>query len=355
MLLLIVAGSWWSCLNANDINGFNGCQCNFMDACNAQGNPWPNWDQYLPSGVDKFGYFVQGAQNLAYLCEDLAVATLFDSNSRIQLYSATVMTGQQLSASSEPRPTNHFRKSKNLARKYQQTADDYEKASQRELCLKKKATKTLEVDKKWASAAAKKKTAVKASSGKACLPVNPKAPIHKGHLIASQYGRGDKKRMLATFTFPNVVPQFGLFNSGPWQQCESSLILWGRKNCATGTDNAKLFIVVGAIPSTVSGASEARFFGKEGFSDYQDEEHYPVNVPGLMWTAACCSFEYKDVQGNLQTGIKSTAFSGENVPGGSKCDKIDVPSLSTVLSTQIHGNINLFPLTPKCYNNYIPL
>ena len=57
-----------------------------MDACNAQGNPRPNWDQYMPSGVVKFGYFVQGVQNLAYLCEDLAVATLFDSNSRIPLY-----------------------------------------------------------------------------------------------------------------------------------------------------------------------------------------------------------------------------------------------------------------------------
>ena len=83
----------WSCSNASDINGLQGCECNIMDACDPQGNSQPNWDQHLPSGVNKFGYVVQGAQNLAYLCEDGTVAILFDGNSKIPLYSATVMTG----------------------------------------------------------------------------------------------------------------------------------------------------------------------------------------------------------------------------------------------------------------------
>ena len=161
--------------------------------------------------------------------------------------------------------------------------------------------------------------------------------------------------MKATFTYTNVVPQFGRFNSGPWQQCESSLIMWGRNNCAiNGAQNVKLFIVVGAIPSTVFGSSEARFFGKEGFSNYQDEDSYPVNVPKYLWTAACCTFQYKDDLGNLQSGTKSPGFWRENHPGDSPCNTINIPALNILLSGMIIGNINLFPLTPQC-NNYIPL
>ena len=245
--------------------------------------------------MNEFGYVVDGKQNLPYLCEDGAVVTLFDGNAQIPLYSATVMTGQQLTAGGGGgRPTKHFRQSTKVDRKYQQKAVDYDKANQRDVCFKKKATKTRVLDKKWASAANKgpaKKAAGKTGSVNVCLPVNPKAPIHKGHLIASQYGRGDKKRMLATFTYTNIVPQFGLFNSGPWQQCESSLIIWGKNNCATGKNNAKLYIVVGAIPSTISKDSEQiKFFGKDGFSNFQDENNYPVNVPELLWTAACCTY-----------------------------------------------------------------
>ena len=334
-------------------------------ACDAQGKPRPNWPEYLPSDVNRFG---GQEHNLAYLCEDSTVAILFDRNARIPLYAATVMTGLQLSAGGGGRPTNHFRKSKSLDSRHQQKAVDYVEASRLNVCFKKGATNTRAVDEKWAfslrfaanmaslrkKAYSPKRASVRKTPVNICLPVNLKVTIHKGHLIASQYGRGDKERMLATFTFTNVVPQFGRFNSGPWQRCESNLIMWGRKNCATGKDNVKLFIVVGAIPSTVFGASRARFFGKKGFSDYQDEEDYPVNVPQLMWTAACCSFEYTDDQGNLQTGIKSIAFSGENVPGG-QCMNINIPKLTTLLSGKIHGNINIFPLTLQCYNNYIPL
>ncbi|KAL9984945.1 hypothetical protein ACROYT_G007292, partial [Oculina patagonica] len=349
VFLLIVMGNLWTCSNA--INGLHGCECNIIDACDAQGNPKPNWAQYLPSGVDKFGYVVQ-VQNLAYLCEDRTVAILFDRNSRIPLYSATVITGLQLSAGGGGRP-KHFRESAKLKRMYQQKADDYKKSSQRDICFKRKAKNDRAVDKKWATA---KKTALKLSNANVCVPANLKAEIHKGHLIASQYGRGDKQRMLATFTYTNVVPQFGRFNSGPWQQCESSLIMWSRNNCAIkGAQNVKLFIVVGAIPSTVFGPSEARFFGKEGFSDYQDDVNFPVNVPSLMWTAACCTFEYKDEQGNLQTGTKSTAFQRENDPGDSPCNKMNIPALTTFLSGFIHGSINLFPLSPQCNSNYIPL
>ncbi|KAL9984951.1 hypothetical protein ACROYT_G007298, partial [Oculina patagonica] len=236
-LLLIVMWNLWSCSNAN---GLSGCECNIMDACDAQRNPKPNWAQYVPSGIDKFGFFVQGAQNLAYLCEDRTVAILFDCNSRIPLFAATVITGQQLLGSSIPRPTDRFWQSTKVDKKYQQKEADYVKRSQRVTCVEKQASGKKEDDKKWA-ASAKKATAKKAARKKAalkpssagkkavakqgsaivCKAESETVPIHIGHLIASQYGKGDKQRMLATFTYTNTVPQFGRFNSGPWQQCES--------------------------------------------------------------------------------------------------------------------------------------
>ena len=357
VFLLVFMWIPWSCSN----NGLHGCECNIMDGCDAQGNPKPNWDEHLPLGVDKFGYVVQGAQNLAYLCEDGTIAILFDGNAKIPLYSAIVMTAQQLSDSPGNRQ-NYFRQSSKVDRKYQQKPDYYKNSSQRDLCIKRRATKSRAVDKKWASSAekvSKKKTAGRTGRVDICIPAL-KANVHQGHLIASQYGRGDEKRTKATFTYTNVVPQFGSFNSGPWQRCESSLIKWGRNNCAIkGAQNLKLSIVVGAIPSTVFRPSQARFFGKEGFSDYQDEveANYPVNVPKELWTAACCTFQYKDDKGNLQTGTKSTGFWRENDPGNSPCNKINIQALNIRLSGMIIGNINLFPLSPQCYNNnnYIPL
>lgn len=266
VFVLVVVGNLWPCSNASDLQG---CECNIMNACDEHGKPQPN-------------VYVVQVQNLAYLCEDGTVAILFDCNSQIPLYAATVLTGEQFSAASAGARPKRFRESAKLKRKYQQKGKDYKYSSKRDLCYKNKATKKRAVDKKWTSA---KKTVVK-NTGKAsvCLPApDLKAEIHKGHLIASQYGRGKKERMLATFTHINVVPQFGRFNSGPWQQCESSLIKWGQNNCAlSGAQHVQLFIVVGAIPSTFYGASEARFFGKEGFSDYQQEDDYPANVPKVM-------------------------------------------------------------------------
>ena len=44
-----------------------------MNACDEHGKPQPNLAQYLPTGVEQFGYVVQ-VQNLAYLCEGGTVA-----------------------------------------------------------------------------------------------------------------------------------------------------------------------------------------------------------------------------------------------------------------------------------------
>ncbi|PFX31505.1 hypothetical protein AWC38_SpisGene3669 [Stylophora pistillata] len=115
------------------------------------GKPHNNLAELLPKGLEQFGYKVQSTINLAHACEDGVVAILFDLNAEIPLYSATRMTGQQLSAeSSGGRPTNYFRSSKAITRKYQQKKKDYNRALHRKLRVKMNGEKTLVVDRKWA-------------------------------------------------------------------------------------------------------------------------------------------------------------------------------------------------------------
>ena len=97
----------------------------------------------------------------------------------------------------------------------------------------------------------------------------------------------------------NAVPQFGDYNSVPWRIAEGALVGWFSKNCASnGKQNSQMFIIVGVTPSTMLGPSRTpRYFGKEGFSDYQDDTNYRVNVPAEMWTAACCTFIFTEDSG----------------------------------------------------------
>ena len=351
LFVLIILGNTWVC-TANDI--LLGCQCNIANACDPQGKPRDNWAQYLPQGVGRFGYAVGSKQNLAYVCEGHAVATLFDCNSKIPLYSATVMTGEQLSAGSSDRPS-YFRKSQQVQADYQQEQLDYDRSSERSLCYKMRSKTTLVVDHKWAKARNLEDVVnFWFKDGVCIIPELLKTEIHKGHLVAANYGRGNEERILATFTYTNVVPQFGRFNSGPWQRCETKLVKWGKNNCAfKGAQNVQMFIVVGAVPSTVTSVfrdSQPRWFGKEGFSNYKNKDDYPVNLPKHLWTAACCVYQYYD-EGKLIQGTKNTAFERINDPGNSQCNTRNMPSLTNLLS------INPFPNSPQCntLDNYIAL
>ena len=348
--------------SATGINGIAGCQCNFIEACDTVGNPSSYWTRCLPAGVDQFGLVVGRQRNLAYLCENGAVAILYDCNSRIPLYAATVMDGTQLlAANSGGRPTNYFRQSgrqNQLDRNFQQTDGDYEGSSKRELCYSSQAnSNNYELDDDWMDAVTRPPKRFRANDSP-CPRGDPRieAEINRGHLIASQYGRGKQARMRATFTYTNVVPQFGVFNQKSWQTFEKRLIAWGKQNCAQvkGATNVQLFIVVGAIPSTVFGSQQERYFGKKGFSDYKDNADYRVNVPKYMWTAACCKY---DIKGTLK--YHSTAFYRENNPGNAPCNRADIGALSRWLSRCVRGKIsfNLFPKTPQCSNqkNFVPL
>ena len=119
-------------------NGTDRCVCNIMDASDEHGNKRVDWADYLPENVEQFG-LVERVRNLTYLCKHDAVAMLYDCNSRIPLYAATKITGDQLSDDSIDRPPKKFRKveRKNQLPNYLQQKDaDYKNSNDRELCFK---------------------------------------------------------------------------------------------------------------------------------------------------------------------------------------------------------------------------
>ena len=340
-------------------NGFEGCVCNILGACDVHGNPKPDLDKkltgYARSGLEIFS---QKPQNLAYLCEGNTVAILYDCNLRIPLYAATVMTGDQLNAG-YTRPNIKFRPSndRSLHKQYQQHESDYETSLNREACYNCNAPAGLWLDKQWFNSLnpnsritaeftncnqvlpANLNTAEFTNCNQV-LPANPKKKvgIHKGHLIAAGYGRGEKAKAEATFTYTNVVPQFARFNSGQWMQFEQTLVQWGQKNCATNR-NAKMYIIVGVIPSTYpyNGAAIPRSFGSGGFSNYMDVSKFRINVSSAMWAAAYCTYQLQNPDGKwVEERRNYGGFWRENNPGKEPCDK----DITTLLGKYA---INLFP------------
>jgi len=362
-----------------------------MGACNAQSDPVSCSDYKLtgcsPTGVEQFGRFIaRGKQNLAYLCNDDVVAILYDCENRIPLYSATMINGQHLNAGYGERPSR-FKQSPFLEPEFQASDDDYKGSLKVQICyLRDPNTRPALIDSGWYEAL---------NPGKAMKPNQPcssvltdegpigtrhharrrvlrgkgvkqrrsnpqkakrddqkrkptptntmiklTTSIQKGHLIAAQYGRGNNSKILATFTYTNTIPQFGAVNSGAWRVRETALINWGRKHCAEH-DNVRMFIIAGAIPSTVRWTQKHRFFGKKRFSNYQSKREFRINVPIAVWTAACCTFHFK---GSDKQGTFHTFFALENYPRA--VNFFDNPRNFFKMYTST--SIDLFPSNRDC-------
>ena len=329
-------------------SGISGCECLFLGACDVHGKLKDNLDlaKHMPSGLEQFGHVNNplAERNLAYLCEGLIVGILYDCNNRIPLYGATVIRGSQFNGKRGNRPKLNFKLSKSGLQKYfQQSNKDYQEAKKRKICYFKRSFKKEVVDVAWYRA----KNSVKPSDD-VCIGGSSdlKTQVHRGHLVASQYGVGDQTLKKATFVYTNAVPQFADFNSTPWRIAEGALVTWFSNNCVSnGEQNAQMFIIVGVMPSTMLGTSRTpRYFGKKGFSDYQDDTNYRVNVPAAMWTAACCTFMFTADRGqSWQRGVKSTAFWRENEPGLLPVRLESVLRLELMLRQYTRSKINLFP------------
>ena len=344
--------------SSSGISGISGCECLFLGSCDVHGNPKDGLDitKHMPLGLELFGNTRNGRPNLAYLCEGRTVGILYDCINRIPLYAATVIRGSQFSVARGKRPNNaRFKHSQSrLDKHFQQKGGDYVKSSERKICYFERRSGNEIVDVAWYRA-----KYLNRPSFKPCIGASHDltTQMHRGHMVASQHGVGDQNLKKATFVYTNVVPQFGDFNSGPWSEAETKLVHWGRDNCANiGKQNVQIFIVVGVTPSALLGPSKTRYFGRNGFSDYQDDtnESYRVNVPADMWTAACCTFQFTEDEGrSWQWGVKSTAFWRENEPGNLTVKRVSVSLLELKLSqsTNFESKINLFPYSAdKCSN-----
>ena len=364
-LLFQVSGSGdYKCSSS----GISGCECLFLGACDAHGKPKDslNITRHVPFGLTLFGHVNNplAERNLAYLCEGRTVAILYDCKNRIPIFAATVIRGSQFSGAPGYRPSSQkFILSKSgLNKQFQQSNKDYDKALQRKICYKRRRDhdKLKEmIDVEWYVTKNLIFPLYKVCIGAGSKDL--KTEMHRGHLVASQYGVGDESLKKATFVYTNAVPQFGDFNSVSWGNAEGRVLVWGRDNCAKKDKrNVQMFIVVGAIPSTRLGPSKTRYFGKNGFSDYQDDDNYRVNVPAEMWTAACCTFEFTEDGGKKwKRGVRSTAFWRKNAPGTMPVNRVDVEGLERRLKITIRkkSEIYLFPFSKECSKskNFIPL
>lgn len=349
LLAFITAGNLMKEVLSNPCksSGFAGCQCNILGACGITPTD-PMLKGYAPSGLSLGNGL---PMNVAYLCEGGTVAIMYDCNKRIPIYSATMMEGWQLNGGKVIRPST-FTPSNDilLDKEYQQNDYDYVGSSNVEVCYDTQLGDR-KVDFQWYISLNPGKTLPSTTPTCNLFHGKKKTAIHRGHLIAASYGRGDPKRTMATFTYTNVVPQFGPFNSGKWCSSERRIRKWGLGYCTShnskATKNVNIYIIVGVIPSTF-GSSDPRYFGSAdktaGFSNYLGGK-YRVNVPSIMWTAACCMFQFQDGDGSWKDGISHTAFLRENNPSKEKCDtSTDINQFFGSLKMQV----NLFPAHPGC-------
>ena len=84
---------------------------------------------------------------------------------------------------------------------------DYDKALQRKICYKRRSDKLKEmVDVDWYTTNNSIRPPYKICIGAGSKDLNTK--MHRGHLVASMYGVGDRSLKKATFVYTNAVPQF---------------------------------------------------------------------------------------------------------------------------------------------------
>uniref|UniRef100_A0A9J7ZWC7 Endonuclease domain-containing 1 protein-like n=1 Tax=Cyprinus carpio carpio TaxID=630221 RepID=A0A9J7ZWC7_CYPCA len=100
--------------------------------------------------------------------------------------------------------------------------------------------------------------------------INNSYGVNHGHLFPSCHA-ADESTAKSTFTLTNIVPQNIRFNAGSWNRIENETRDSMSTHCYDKNDNVLAHVLTGAIP-------------KPG----KNELNNRVNIPSYMWTAFCC-------------------------------------------------------------------
>uniref|UniRef100_A0A8C2IKM8 Endonuclease domain-containing 1 protein-like n=1 Tax=Cyprinus carpio TaxID=7962 RepID=A0A8C2IKM8_CYPCA len=92
--------------------------------------------------------------------------------------------------------------------------------------------------------------------------------MNRGHLFPSSHA-ADVFTAESTFTLTNIVPQYGAFNAGGWRSMEIESGDTMNTQCTDNNNKVLAHVLTGAIP---------------GINKLNDR----VNIPSSMWMAFCC-------------------------------------------------------------------
>ena len=254
---MLVGSGRSQCQSKKPITG--NCDCHFIGACDwTTSPPTPNSRAAAaqPKGLKAFAKMPRKPHTIT-ICEGTqnTVAIFYDCDLRIPLYSARVLTDADMQAAySAKNQRTGFRQSKHITTGlYLQRNGDYGPNGRDQIpCYERargKPAGSMYYETRWYSRALRYR-----GRGQVCKPKLLKkaaSKIHKGHLIASNYGKAavnGAKSVRDTFTLSNTVPQFEDMNSNAWMRSEQSLLNWASGKCASTAANrrdGRLFIVVG--------------------------------------------------------------------------------------------------------------
>uniref|UniRef100_A0A4W5M5B1 Uncharacterized protein n=1 Tax=Hucho hucho TaxID=62062 RepID=A0A4W5M5B1_9TELE len=97
----------------------------------------------------------------------------------------------------------------------------------------------------------------------------PNKGVNRGHLFPCSHAH-DLDTQKSTFTLTNIVPQVVSFNGGSWNEMEGNVREKLKTNCINNNRKIEAYVVTGAVPSKNNTLNNR------------------VNIPDLMWTAYCC-------------------------------------------------------------------
>ena len=208
--------------------------------------------------------------------------------------------------------------------------------------------------------------------------------VDKGHLVPRYYAGLDanqqtrEKRVKASYTFFNLVPQTMELNGERWMKCERELIKWAkagvnavRKNAGLKFSEAKgrtkLYVIVGAVPrlkylNSASQGEREQYFGPEGLGQHQKDNTYPVNFPLAVWTAACLVdvfdskrpgyytvfWNWNEQKGKLQHNCLYPKVDGKHFLGYGEGGSLSMSITHGSLGSEFLNDTRLFPGQRQC-------